>query len=346
MLVALLCLAATAFAGEVSFYDSVNDWIVRVYTADGAEGLSVFMEILDNEGRPMHLLDVLVNGQTPSALPILICGCGLETSEISVAHKSSGSETEVYVFDTHSDGLHLHNNIRLSSNQPAVNGDCGPSDGQNLTSAPTTGLCDAGTASAVSGTGPWTWNCEGLYGGTTANCSANKRIDGVCGPSNGQTFTSAPTTGLCSAGNATAVSGSGPWTWSCTGLYDGTTAGCSANIASGGTPDLTLPSVSGLGSSYSFGSSINFSVTVRNSGNGPSGPFKVKVYQSGSSIGTWSIDNLDAGASLSGTIPSNPNSSCAIHTYCTFTVKADGDNQVAESSESNNTWSRQSYRAR
>ncbi|CAN3993010.1 hypothetical protein [Methylocystis bryophila] len=56
---------------------------------------------------------------------------------------------------------------------PAINGACGPANGQSLSSAPTTGLCSAGTASSVSGSGPWTWTCAGSGGGTTASCSAS-----------------------------------------------------------------------------------------------------------------------------------------------------------------------------
>ena len=54
----------------------------------------------------------------------------------------------------------------------AVNGACGSSNGADLTSAPTTNLCSAGTASTVSGSGPWSWSCAGCGGGTTASCSA------------------------------------------------------------------------------------------------------------------------------------------------------------------------------
>jgi hypothetical protein len=54
----------------------------------------------------------------------------------------------------------------------AVNGACGSSNGASLTSAPTTNLCSVGTASAVSGSGPWLWNCAGSNGGSTASCSA------------------------------------------------------------------------------------------------------------------------------------------------------------------------------
>ncbi|MFZ2226098.1 MAG: C1 family peptidase [Candidatus Moraniibacteriota bacterium] len=41
--------------------------------------------------------------------------------------------------------------------------------------------------------------------------------DGACGSSNGQALPSAPTTDLCNAGAASAVTGSGPWNWTCVG---------------------------------------------------------------------------------------------------------------------------------
>ena len=123
----------------------------------------------------------------------------------------------------------------------AVNGACGSSNGGSLTSAPTANLCTAGTASTVSGSGPWSWSCAGSNGGTTATCSATKvasasPVNGACGSSNGGSLTSAPTANLCSTGTASAVSGSGPWSWSCAGSSGGATASCSAslNTASGG----------------------------------------------------------------------------------------------------------------
>lgn len=109
-------------------------------------------------------------------------------------------------------------------------GICGPSNGASFTNAPKTGLCTAGIASAIAGNGPWMWNCFGSNGGAMAQCSALKLapINGACGPSNGTSFTSAPTTGLCSAGTPSAVSGTGPWNWSCAGSNGGTTAQCAA----------------------------------------------------------------------------------------------------------------------
>ncbi len=86
----------------------------------------------------------------------------------------------------------------------------------------------AGCGGLLSGqtytTGAITTSCA-----VTASFAADP-LNGVCGTANGQTFTTAPSTNLCADGTATAVTGTGPWTWSCTGLNGGTTASCSANI--------------------------------------------------------------------------------------------------------------------
>jgi hypothetical protein len=113
-------------------------------------------------------------------------------------------------------------------------GVCGSSNNQSLASAPTTGFCNSGTATAVTGAGPWNWTCVGANGGTTASCSALKPGSGVCGSSNNQSFTSAPTTGFCNSGTATAVTGAGPWNWTCTGANGGNTATCSALLSVNG----------------------------------------------------------------------------------------------------------------
>ena len=99
------------------------------------------------------------------------------------------------------------NGISLAVNAPIVplNGVCGPANGTSQSSAPTSGLCSSGTASVVSGTGPWNWSCVGSNGGSTGSCSAPVSVmgvNGVCGPANGTSQSSAPTSGLCSSGTA------------------------------------------------------------------------------------------------------------------------------------------------
>lgn len=58
------------------------------------------------------------------------------------------------------------------SDQPA-DGVCGSSNGGFFPTVPTSNLCAAGVPSVVSGNGhPWSWTCDGLNGGSSANCSA------------------------------------------------------------------------------------------------------------------------------------------------------------------------------
>jgi hypothetical protein len=59
-----------------------------------------------------------------------------------------------------------------------VNGACGVAStsvsGIDLSAAPSSGLCNAGSATVVSGTGPWTWNCNGIGSGSTnVSCQAD-----------------------------------------------------------------------------------------------------------------------------------------------------------------------------
>jgi hypothetical protein len=110
-----------------------------------------------------------------------------------------------------------------------LNGFCGPANGADALSAPTTNLCSVGIASQVVGTGPWSWTCIGSNGGLPASCSDILEVNGACGPANG-TVEIEPTTGFCSAGTASQVTGSGPWSWTCTGNNGGSTASCSASL--------------------------------------------------------------------------------------------------------------------
>jgi hypothetical protein len=130
---------------------------------------------------------------------------------------------------THVDNPYAHNRSAWAGGTP-VTGACGTSNGATFTTAPTTNLCaSAANTPIVSGTGPWTWTCNGVYGGTDATCSANlPAVNGSCGAAGGGTFSAVPTDGLCATGTATPVAGSGPWNWTCTGSSGGTTAACTA----------------------------------------------------------------------------------------------------------------------
>ena len=121
--------------------------------------------------------------------------------------------------------------VAAAASAPAMvseDAQCGSSNGVSATSAPKSDLCLKGTASRVNGSGPWTWACSGTNGGAAMSCSAPKKIDGICGSSNGTTASQLPTSGLCNSGLASAVTGNGPWAWTCSGVYGGQAATCSA----------------------------------------------------------------------------------------------------------------------
>jgi hypothetical protein len=56
------------------------------------------------------------------------------------------------------------------------------------------------------------------------------RANGTCGSSNGAFLVSAPAKNLCESGVASAVTGTGPWAWSCSGRHGGTNSQCSAQL--------------------------------------------------------------------------------------------------------------------
>ena len=120
-------------------------------------------------------------------------------------------------------------------------GVCGSANGGNSASTPTSAAaCTSGTiTNMLNPSFTYTWTCNGLAGGgNSGTCTANQTVNGACGTSSGGSFASAPSTNLCVAGtNATAVSGSGPWTWGCNGINGGTSTTattCSATLSGGG----------------------------------------------------------------------------------------------------------------
>lgn len=65
-----------------------------------------------------------------------------------------------------------HFAIAQLARQSVVNGECGAANGVSVSVAPSTDLCASGTTSAVRGSGPWTWKCNGSRRGSSASCSA------------------------------------------------------------------------------------------------------------------------------------------------------------------------------
>ncbi|MEI6214282.1 MAG: delta-60 repeat domain-containing protein [Desulfuromonadales bacterium] len=59
-----------------------------------------------------------------------------------------------------------------------VDGVCGSAHGSSFAVAPAANLCSAGSASTVTGSGPWNWSCTGSNNGATASCSASLQASG------------------------------------------------------------------------------------------------------------------------------------------------------------------------
>lgn len=96
-------------------------------------------------------------------------------------------------------------------------------------------------------------------------------------------------------------------------------------------PDLVVDSIAYAPSAPTVGSTVSFTVVVRNQGNAPAGEFKVRI-QGASTYHERTVSALAAGASVtlyfSMTLSTSPE---------TFTVTADVLGQVTESEEGNNT---------
>ena len=113
---------------------------------------------------------------------------------------------------------------------PTVNGSC----------AAARNTCSSGTANDgayADTTTDYRWRCDGSGPAHSDSgvCSAPiplVPVNGVCGTADGTTRATAPSGGaLCSTGRAGAVSGSGPWNWSCNGLNGGGNVNCSASVS-------------------------------------------------------------------------------------------------------------------
>ena len=106
-----------------------------------------------------------------------------------------------------------------------VSGVCGSASGTDLISAPASNLCSMGTASAVSGTGPWMWTCAGSNGGRTASCQALAGQDPTVGvlPQYNDVYTNWAHAGMQSVG----------------GIPQRTTVCATVNPLGGGQDDFT-----------------------------------------------------------------------------------------------------------
>jgi hypothetical protein len=145
-------------------------------------------------------------------------------------------------------------------------GQCLPTDGNNYANG---SYCSTNATLQSCYTSPVYCGSSGCGYLTNASCGGGGGGGGTNAacqtPPNGGTYSTAPTGTLCSSGTATAVSGSGPWTWSCNSTDGGTNASCSANYGAG-IDNSQCVSMTGVPVSVAPGSTINAVVTMKNVG--------------------------------------------------------------------------------
>ena len=115
--------------------------------------------------------------------------------------------------------------------------DCGPGihPGDSITTYPASigypalGSPCAGVVSTCQGDGSGNYDVPPQ---AFPSCTDQVAIAGACGTANGTTVAVAPSgAALCSAGIASAVTGTGPWNWTCAGQFGGAPSGtCTANL--------------------------------------------------------------------------------------------------------------------
>lgn len=134
----------------------------------------------------------LADGATAAVSKTMANGSANATASCADGTVSIGSETVV---------CYAGYGVNGSSCSPSVTGVCGGVNGVNVYSYPVSGWCSTGAKTdvdTVASDGAFDWTCSGLYGGSSANCTALKKVDGACGSANGTKVASAPSSNLCS----------------------------------------------------------------------------------------------------------------------------------------------------
>ena len=171
------------------------------------------------------------------------------------------------------------------------------------------------------------WNDSNYWVDIVFNQASLTPVNGACGSSNGADLTSAPTTNLCSAGAATTVTGSGPWSWSCAGSNGGTMAICSANDPQ---PPVNGACGSANGAAVSTAPTSGLCTTGSASAVSGSGPWSWSCAgSSGGSTATCSAPLSSASGSGSG--GGGNVAFTALHTYYMSPTGSDSNNGTSPS---------------
>jgi len=123
-----------------------------------------------------------------------------------------------------------------------VDGQCGTqSQGLFFASSPQYGLCDSGTATAVTlggGSYDWSWTCEGANGGASVQCGCFQSLNAGCGTAHMSSVNIStlpnprfnPSPDWCASGDTVSNVDYSAWSWECNSTTGGSNAFCASNI--------------------------------------------------------------------------------------------------------------------
>lgn len=332
--IGIVCFAGNSWAGEASFYDPAESWILRAYTEGSQAPYTVKLEIRD-----------IVSNSLISAASV----AGMDANPKTIATDATSPDVSLsfdpqtataYIFYTTSQGLQLapvsdlvyvRSGISASPSSLAFG-----SVNVNTSSDRTVSVSNTGGSPVTFGTISVTGAAFARNGGTcstTLNAGANCTVIVRFTPTSAGGFSGSlfiPS----SLNNLTVpLSGTG--------------------VVQSGNIDLVITSFS---APKSADNNVPFtiSVTIANTGGSAAGAFKVKGYFSEDQIPgvppdkllfTWDVASLNAGSSLSKT-QSVSFSGVGIHKSYYIVIKVDSDDQIVESNEGNNIVLRQTYVSR
>ncbi|GAB1387771.1 hypothetical protein MASR1M59_29190 [Melaminivora sp.] len=200
----------------------------------------------------------------------------------------------------------------ITVNNAPINGACGSSHGSTFTSAPAANLCSAGTASGVTGSGPWSWTCGGQHGGNPASCSASIQtysISASASPAAGGSASCSPST-VNHGGNAscTATANAGyqfsAWSGDCNGASCALTNVTAAKTVTAAFAPLPVLTSASLTSTSLTGASLQATSDVAATGwwlvvaRGSAAPSPADVKNQGASYGNSPSVNVLAKGSV------------------------------------------------
>jgi len=279
-------LCSTGTVSNMNFDN--GKWVWKCYGNGGMVACSANQETI-------NITCGSANNQSFSELPTTDL-CAPETTIVSTVVATETGWSWICTGSTGTAPINCSAKRTVSSVTPA----CGSANGGSFTAAPTTDLCSSGTATnPITNTTGWSWICTGSTGTAPINCSAKRTVSSVtpaCGLANGGSFTSAPTTDLCSSGTATEIitNDLGNWSWQCED--NNIKVECFANFKKESHPLNLKISADLISASNQLTNSASYKITASLDQDSTIRKIKIKAFSEGVSSVEANIDSFVFGS--------------------------------------------------